>query len=250
MFNFRPNLQWPGLYVEPPTEEEVPSLRTWRPDEVPGLHTWRPDEVPGFRMDADGSAPEAKVVPALRVTDNSSVGTYNVAPGQPSSYTPVRWIPTSSGSYLSFWDDVRDAAGQLGEAAKAVGRGAYSLAPGIDNLGRAAGRATGYYGEEEARRFRQEMNAARESLERIIENPAQSARLAYRGASEAFRRDPMLKFHLAGRLGLGALLTYYRIPFGIPLAPLAMAGDTLHALEKGHDFIDGIGYGVGGTLSR
>jgi hypothetical protein len=57
----------------------------------------------------------------------------------------------------------------------------------------------------------------------------------------------MLPFHLGGRVGLGMLLGYYGMPW-LPL--LATAGDTFHALEKGHDFIDAIGHGVGGTLSR
>lgn len=57
----------------------------------------------------------------------------------------------------------------------------------------------------------------------------------------------MLPFHLGGRAGLGFLLSYYGMPW-LPL--MAGAGDTLHALEKGHDFIGAIGHGVSGTLPR
>jgi hypothetical protein len=91
------------------------------------------------------------------------------------------------------------------------------------------------------------MSAAGKGLRWVAEKPLQSARLAKRGALEAVGRNPMLPFHLGGRVGLGMLLGYYGMPW-LPL--LATAGDTFHALEKGHDFIDAIGHGVGGTLSR
>jgi hypothetical protein len=33
----------------------------------------------------------------------------------------------------------------------------------------------------------------------------------------------------------------------VPVAPFAVLGDALHALEKGHDVIDALGYGISGT---
>jgi len=217
MFNFRPYV--PGFNVKPSADAEVP----------------------GFRMNADGS-----------------VRTDGAASGLPSPYTPVGWTPNAdaygkgevalSNSYgPSYWSDVRDGVEQLGEMAKAVGRGAYSLVPGVDNLGHALRRGTGFYGEEEARRFRDEIKAAGKGVRLVAENPGQSFDLAKRGMSEAFRRNPMLPFHLGGRGGLGLVLSYYGMPW-LPL--MAAAGDTLHALEKGHNVIDSIGHGVGGTLPR
>jgi Transglycosylase SLT domain len=84
MFNFRPNLQRIGLYVEP-AEEEVPGLHTWRPkeevtglhlwrpaEEVPGLHAWRPkEEVLGFHMNANGSGRQTAEPAAQPRTDVS-----------------------------------------------------------------------------------------------------------------------------------------------------------------------------------
>lgn len=65
MFNFRPNLQRLGLYVEPPAEEDVPGLHNWRPnEEVPGLHTWRP-------RNADGPIREATLSAAPLHSDGS-----------------------------------------------------------------------------------------------------------------------------------------------------------------------------------
>jgi hypothetical protein len=210
MFNFRPYV--PGFNVEPPADAEVP----------------------GFRMNADGS-----------------VRTDGAPFGRPPSYIPVGWTPNAdaygnaeialSNSYgPSYWRDVGDGVEQFGAAAKAVGKGASSLVAGVDNLGRAIGRGTGSYGEEEAQRIRQEMNAAGEGLRLIAENPGQSADLAIRGTSKALERYPMLPFHLGGRLGMSVLLGSFGLPFAL-LPPLAMAGDTFHALEKGHDVIDAIG---------
>lgn len=222
MFNFRPDLQSLGFRAEPPTEEDVPGLHAWRPKEnVPGLHAWRPiEDVPGFRL-------------------------ANADSGQPYSYTPVRWTPTPSAPRLSFWDDVRDAAGQLGEKANAVVEGAYSILPGTGNFFRAAGRGLGFYGPEEAKRFRQEMRAAGQGIRFIANDPVQAARLAYEGGSAAFQAQPLLPYYLGGRAGMGALLAVNRLPF----APFAVAGDALRALENGHNLIDAGVHGVIGTPS-
>src|SRR5262245_32601293 len=107
MFNFRPYV--PGFNVEPPADADVP----------------------GFRMNADGS-----------------VRTDGASSGRPLSYTPVGWTPKAdaygnaeialSSSYgPSYWNDLRDGVRRLEEMAKAVGTGASSLIPGLDNLGRA-----------------------------------------------------------------------------------------------------------------
>lgn len=214
MFNFRPDFQSLGLRVEPPAKEEVPGLHTWRPN-VPGLHNWRPnEEVPGFHFANAGSA-------------------------QP------RWTPTPSAPRLSFWDDVRDAASGLGEKANAVVEGAYSILPGTGNFFRAAGRGLGFYGPEEAKRFRQEMNAAGQGIRFIANDPVEAARLVYEGGSAAFQAQPLLPYYLGGRAGMGTLLAVKRLP----IAPFATAGDALRALENGHNFVDAGLYGVIGAPS-
>jgi hypothetical protein len=213
MFGFRPYV--PGFNVEPPAEPEVP----------------------GFRMNADGS-----------------VRTDDAASGQPRSYTPVGWSSVSDqlgnaeialgNSYgSSYWNDLWDAAKQLGSGANAVVNGAYSLGPGTFYLAREAGRGLGLFGPDEAQRFRQEMNAAGLGLRAIAKNPGTAARMAGEGLLTAVKKEPLLPFYVLGRAGMGGLLASR----GVPIAPFAVLGDALHALEKGHDVIDALGYGVSGT---
>lgn len=119
MFNFRPNLQWPGLYVEPPTEEEVPGLRTWRPDEVPGLHTWRPKEqVPGFRMDSDGSVGQTAAPAAQPYTDvtGNPFGLFDLYGASDGAFTSVGDGSPSAPPYLADGRWPTDGAPSLGGA--------------------------------------------------------------------------------------------------------------------------------------
>lgn len=217
MFNFRPYVL--GFNVQPPADPDVP----------------------GFRMNADGS-----------------VRTDGATSSRPPSYTSVGWTPNAdaygnaeiaqSNSYgPSYWSDARNGVNLFGEGMAAVGKGAYSLVPGVVNYYRGTGRALGLYGPQEAQRFDQEMNAAGEGLRLIAENPVQSFDLAKSGLSKAVERNPDLPLRIVGRVGLGSLLSLYGMPW-LPLT--AAAGDTLHALEKGHDFFDAIGHGIAGTLSR
>jgi hypothetical protein len=62
MFDFRPDLQWPGSRFGRSDEEEVPGFRFKPPeDDVPGFRVKPPHEqVPGFRMNAGGSIKEAE----------------------------------------------------------------------------------------------------------------------------------------------------------------------------------------------
>jgi hypothetical protein len=104
MFNFRPNLRRLGLYVEPPTEEELPGLHTWSPGEVPGLHTWRPrEEVPGFRMDAGGSIRQTAGPAAQLRTDVSGnpFGLFDLHGVGVDAVAPVGDVPPPP--YLGRW---------------------------------------------------------------------------------------------------------------------------------------------------
>jgi hypothetical protein len=213
MFGFRPYV--PGFNVEPPAEPEVP----------------------GFRMNDDGT-----------------VRTHGAASGKPPSYTPVGWSSVSDqlgnadialgNSYgSSYWNDLWDAAKQLGSGANAVVNGAYSLGPGTFHLAREAGRGMGLFGPEEAQRFRQEMNAAGQGLRFAARNPGTAARIVGEGISTAWKTQPLFPFYLLGRASMGGLLASR----GVPIAPFAVAGDALHALEKGHDAIDSLGVGITGT---
>jgi hypothetical protein len=210
----------------------------FRPFE-PGFNVQPPadEEVPGFRLDPGGP-----------------VQTDGVASGPPLSYTLAGWTPNAdaygnaetalSNSYgPSYWRDARDAAEKLGEGLNATVNGAYSVFSGTGNLAREAGRGLGLYGSEEAARFRQEMNAAGQGLRAVAQNPGLAARLAYEGGSAAFKAQPLLPFYLGGRAGMGLLLGLH----GIPIAPLAVAGDALHAIEKGHNAIDAGLYGLFGN---
>jgi hypothetical protein len=213
MFNFRPYV--PGFNVQPSADADVP----------------------GFRMNADGS-----------------VRTDGATSSRPTSYTPVGWTPNAdaygnaevalSNSYgPSYWNDLWDGAKQLGSAANAVVNGAYSLGPGTFHLAREAGRGLGLFGLEEAQRFRQEMNAAGHGLRAIAKNPGTAARMAVEGLQTAVKKEPLLPLYAFGRGGMGVLLGSR----GVPIAPLAILGDALHALEKGHDVMDALGYGISGT---
>lgn len=217
MFNFKPYV--PGFNVQPAADTDVP----------------------GFRMNADGS-----------------VQTDSATSSQPASYMRVGWTPNADAygnaevalgnSYgPSYWSDARKGVEQFGDGMMAVGKGAYSLVPGVANFYRGTARAWGLYGPQEAQRFDGEANAVGKGVQLIAENPVQSFDLAKIGMSKAIERNPDLPLHIAGRVGLGALLSLYGMPW-LPLT--AAAGDTLHALEKGHDFIDAIGRGIIGTLPR
>jgi hypothetical protein len=67
--------------------------------------------------------------------------------------------------------------------------------------------------------------------------------MAGEGLLKAVKKEPLLPFYVMGRAGMGGLLASR----GVPIAAFAVLGDALHALEKGHDVIDALGYGVGGT---
>jgi|FEC22Drversion2_1045045.scaffolds.fasta_scaffold00240_17 hypothetical protein len=209
MFGFYRPFQ-PGFNVEPPAEPEAP----------------------GFRLNADGAVP-----------------------GQPPAYIPVGWTPNAdaygnaeiamSDSYgPSFWSDFSDTARKFGEGVKAMGEGVYSIAPGTVNFARGMGRGLGLYGPEEAQRFYREMDATGQGLRFIANNPELSARMARDGMALAFKAQPALPLHIAGRVGASALLSHLGVP------PLALFGDAFRALEDGHDFIDAIGRGISGTPPR
>jgi hypothetical protein len=199
------------------------------------------DNVPGFRVADPGFH---VTEPGTRVGNDGLTQGLDFLTGATLSFTPVRWgndDAASDNASPSFWDDVGNVAKTVGENANAAIDGAYSIFPGTANFFRAAGRGLGLYGPEEAQRFRTEMSAARTGLEYIAKDPVETARLASHGISEAFQAQPLLTPYLIGRFGMGVGLALNRLPF----APLAIAGDAMNALEKGHNFIDALGYGVG-----
>jgi len=210
----------------------------------------------GFYRPFNVEPPAEPELLGFRSNPDGSTQTDGAAPGQSPSYTPVGWTPNAdqygnaeialSNSYgPSYWSDLRDGLGQFGQQANAAVNGAYSLFPGTANLARAAGRGLGLYGSEEAHRFRQEMEAAGQGLEVIAQNPGDAARLAWHGGKAALRAQPSLAPYLAGRAGMGLLLGLN----GIPIAPLAVLGDALHAMEKGHNVVDAGLYGLFGVRS-
>lgn len=198
---------------------------------VPGFNVEPPAEpdVPGFRMNVDGS-----------------VRTDGTALGRSPSYIPVGWTPIAD-DYGNAEIALSNSAGQPAEAAKALVEGAYSLGPGFVNYARGMGRGVGTYGPQEVQRFTREMDATGLGMQFIAENPELSARIAREGAARAFKTQPMLPFHLGGRLGAGLLLGFAGLPW---LPPFAMFGDAFRALEKGDDFISALGRGIAGTPSR
>ena len=119
----------------------------------------------------------------------------------------------------------------VGSVARAFGEGAYSVLPGTYDAGRAFARGSGLLGSEELRRFDQEMDVTAAALEQIAKHPRPAVRAAGRALSTLW--DPVLLPHVAGRMVAG----YFS-----GLGPLAAMGDTLRAIENGHNLVDAIVY--------
>jgi hypothetical protein len=126
-----------------------------------------------------------------------------------------------------------ESAEGVWKAANYAVNGAYSIFPGIYNAGRAVARGTGLMGPEEYRRFDQEANFIGSASEKIAKHP-ELAYQAGREAVSALARNPYLVAYALGRAAMGGATM---------LGPAALAGDTLRAVENGHDLLDAVLYG-------
>jgi hypothetical protein len=106
----------------------------------------------------------------------------------------------------------------------------------VYNAARTVARGTGLLGQEEFRRFGQEADVVGGALGRIVRHPGASARIA-RNAVSKLDEDPLFRYYMGGRAAMGALMS---------LGPAAMAGDSRRAIERGHDVIDALKYGIQG----
>jgi hypothetical protein len=208
MFRFRPDAT--AIDFGFGQTDEVPGFRVGQPDQVPGLHNFKPPQeaVPGFRMNSDGSAqssyPTAGNPPLLHPVQWAA---------DPAGYLNARGISQRS---VTLGDLVARVANRIGTHANAVVNGAYSVFPGVYNAGRAVARGTGLLGQEEFRRFGQEADVVGGSLGQIAKHPEAAARIAGRAVSK-LDEDPLFRYHMAGRAGMGVLTG---------LGPAAMAGDA------------------------
>jgi hypothetical protein len=143
------------------------------------------------------------------------------------------------GRFRPFLADVQDAAERVGTRANAVVNGAYSVFPGTYNAIRAVGRGVGILGPEEFRRFGPEADSIGTALGQIAEHPGPAARVS-RDALSVLDTNPLFRYYMFGRAAMGLLTG---------LGPAAMAGDALRAIEKGHNMIDTLKYGIQGTPS-
>jgi hypothetical protein len=221
-FSVRPNFRGPGFNVREPEEE-----------------------VPGFRLNADGTVGKASP-PAAKVGGNP----FDIFEPQPSGVWPPPYLALAGGvgaapgniTRGAFLDDIKELPGAIGDRLGAMANGAYSVFPGVYNAGRAAARGLGLLGPEEAERFRRELELIRSSANAIVDRPADAARAAYYGADGRFG-DPLLKWHLLGRGAMG----YLARVGPVPLAPVALVGDTLRAFENGRqNLIDALLDGIQG----
>ncbi|MBV8191335.1 MAG: hypothetical protein JO339_29135 [Alphaproteobacteria bacterium] len=134
-----------------------------------------------------------------------------------------------------------ESAEAVWKAANYAVNGAYSIFPGIYNAGRAVARGTRLMGPEEYRRFDQEVNFIGNASGEITKHPE----LAYRAGQEALAvlaRNPYLIPYFLGRVARGGATM---------LGPAALAGDTLRAIEDGHDLLDAVLYqGLQGIPDR
>ncbi len=148
-------------------------------------------------------------------------------------------VPAYSGDTGSiFYGRLRDGADAVGARANATVNGAHSIFPGTLNLPRSILRAAGLFGKAEAHRFDDEMAAAGAALGQIVKHPEPALRAAGEAFSTAWN-DPLFPFYLAGRAGMGLRTR---------LGPFAVVGDTLRALEDGHNLDDAVTYS--GILGR
>lgn len=140
--------------------------------------------------------------------------------------------PDEPGVGSPFFTALQDAARTTGSRANAFVNGGYSVLPGVYNTVRAVARGTGLLGSEEFRRFGQEADTVGAALGQVVHHPEPAGRAA-REALAALADHPLLPYYTAGRLLMGGLTM---------LGPAATAGDALRAVEKGHNFIDGLLY--------
>lgn len=247
MFGVRPNMQQQlGFHVATPIEE------------VPGLHAWRSaEDLPGFRMNMNGSMRDAHIPQPFSDAGNpfdpsSQLGlTATFTPvGNGSLRQPPREnvniktpYPTGSSTYpdASIWEKIRDSDWLIPRVEAAMD-GAISIVPGTWNAARAVGRAAGAAGKEEAKRFDREMEFIGKALGLAADHPDITARVAVEMASELFE-DPLLPYHVGGRVLAGSVLRAGPIPLGV----IATIGDTLRAVEKGYRFPDAVRQGSVGT---
>jgi hypothetical protein len=156
------------------------------------------------------------VEPGFRIFDDGSVSTYGSDLGRP------------------FFKNFEEAAAWVNELVN----GAYSVFPGVYNAGHAVARGTGVLDAEEFRRFGQEADAFGVGLHEAVRHPEVAYRVARRAVNEAgaaIRDNPRLVPYLTGRAAMG---------FGTGLGPAAAMGDVLRAVENGHNWADGIVYGI------
>lgn len=226
MFRLRPDATAVDFGLD--QANDVPGFRVTGSDEGPGFRVRQPDDVPGFRVNSDGSTRPG----------------YPTA-GGPSSAQPVRWAGEPAGypngrsdsqGPVTLGDFFARALNRIGTEANAVVNGAYSVFPGVSDAGRAVARGTGLMGQEEFRRFGQEADFIGRSLGRIAQDPGTSARIAGRALSE-LRKNPLFWHYMTGRAAMG---------ISTGLGPAAMAGNTLRAIENGHDLIDVLKYSIQG----
>ena len=222
MFNVRPNVRVPGFNVREPEED-----------------------VPGFRLNADGTIGKPPMT-AAKPNGNP----FDIFEPQPSGVWPPPYLALAGGvgatpgniARGAFLDDIKELPEAIGDRVGAMAKGAYSIFPGVYNAGRAAARGLGLLGPEQAERFRRELELIRSSANAIVDRPGDAARAAYYGADERFG-DPLLKWHLLGRGAMG----YLARVGPVPLAPVALVGDTLRAFENGRqNLIDALLDGIQG----
>jgi RHS repeat-associated protein len=150
---------------------------------------------------------------------------------------------------LNFVDpsgEVREASNRAVQFATAFGEGAWSVPRANYYAVRHVARGTGMMGSEELARFNQEAHVVDMAVCQYSENPAafnEALGYAVKGLDTALSTSESLRRYVsarvAGRVAAGVILT----PVFWPVGPLATIGDTVRAVESGHDIVDAVVYG-------
>lgn len=149
-----------------------------------------------------------------------------------------------NGSAIAFANNAR----AVGQHASAFANGAGSVITGTGNFVRQVGRASGALGRTEQIRFRQEGKFAEAAIgvglnyvkSRILKGeahqlPGEFTNGAITTARAINRVQPLAKTYALGRAATGFILS--------PLGVAAFVGDTMTAVENGHNIVDSVIHG-------
>lgn len=122
------------------------------------------------------------------------------------------------------------AANVVAPRANAFVNGAYSVIPGVGDAIYQAARGTGVLGPQEFQNFDVESQFVGDVVTTMVQHPQATYTVATDILS-VLDQDPLFRYYVAGRLAFG---------FATGLGPAASLGNTLQAVQNGHNVVDSI----------